>query len=66
MVKELRGRCLFVVSNLPSDAELRLTASPGTAWRCEGGESPTLVPAPRVLKLRDYETATRDFRATCP
>jgi hypothetical protein len=65
MVKEIRGRCLFVVSHLPSDAELRLTVSPGTAWHCEDGAPPTLAPEPRVLKLRDYETATRDFRATC-
>lgn len=65
MVKELRGRCLFVVSNLPSNAELRLTVSPGTSWRCEDGEPPSLKPGPRVLKLRDYETATRDFRSTC-
>jgi hypothetical protein len=65
MVKEIRGRCLFVVSSLPSDAQLRLTVSPATAWRCEDGEPPTLTPEPRVLKLRDYETATRDFRATC-
>jgi len=65
MVKALRGRCLFVVSNLPSNAQLRLTVSPGTAWRCENGDLPTLAPAQRVLQLRDYETATRDFRATC-
>ncbi|HEX8704988.1 MAG TPA: hypothetical protein VF815_39510 [Myxococcaceae bacterium] len=65
MVKELRGRCLFVVSNLPSNAELRLTLSPGTSWRCEDGEPPSLKPVSRVLELRDYETATRDFRATC-
>jgi hypothetical protein len=66
MVKEIRGRCLFVVSNLPSEAALRLTVSPGTSWQCEDGEAPALVPAPRVVTLRDYETATRDFRATCP
>jgi hypothetical protein len=65
MVKELRGRCLFVVSRLPSDAELRLTVSPGREWRCEDGAPPSLTPAPRVVKLRDYETVTRDFRATC-
>jgi hypothetical protein len=65
MVKELRGRCLFVVSHLPSDAPLRLTVSPGTTWRCEDGEPPALEPGHRVLTLRDYETVTRDFRATC-
>jgi hypothetical protein len=65
MVKQSKERCLYVVSSLPSDAELRLEVSPGTAWRCEDGQSPTLTPKPRALKLRDYETATRDFGATC-
>lgn len=65
MVKELRGRCMFVISQLPSHAELALTVSPATAWQCEDGEPPRLTPAPPVLKLRDYETVTRDFRATC-
>jgi hypothetical protein len=65
MVKELRGRCLFVISQLPSHAKLVLTVSPGTAWRCEDGAPPQLTPAPPVLTLRDYETVTRDFRATC-
>lgn len=65
MVKQSRGRCLYVVSNLPSNAELQLTVSPGTSWRCEDEEAPSLTPAARTLKLRDYETATRDFRAVC-
>jgi len=65
MVKELRGRCLFVISQLPSHAKLVLTVSPGTAWRCEDAAPPQLTPAPPVLTLRDYETVTRDFRATC-
>ncbi|HLL05634.1 MAG TPA: hypothetical protein VK539_34005 [Myxococcaceae bacterium] len=65
MVKELRGRCLFVISQLPSHAELVLTVSPGITWRCEDGAPPKLTPAPPVLKLRDYETVTRDFRAAC-
>jgi hypothetical protein len=66
MVKEIRGRCLFVVSNLPRNAELRLTVSTGSGWRCANGDSPMLAPAQWVLQLRDYETATRDFRASCP
>jgi hypothetical protein len=65
MVKQSRERCLYVVSNLPSQAELRLEVSPAAGWRCEDGEAPTLRPAPGALRLRDYETATRDFRATC-
>lgn len=65
MVKQSRGRCLYVVSNLPSDAELRLEVSPGAGWRCEDGRVPTFTPKPGTFKLRDYETATRDFRATC-
>ncbi|MDY7230260.1 hypothetical protein [Hyalangium rubrum] len=65
MVKQSRGRCLYVVSNLPSNAELHLEVSPGTTWRCGDGEAPQLTPAPRAVKLRDYETATRDFRAVC-
>lgn len=65
MVKQSRERCLYVVSNLPSDAELRLEVSPGSVWRCEGGQMPTLTPRPGAFRLRDYETATRDFRATC-
>jgi hypothetical protein len=65
MVKPSRERCLYVVSNLPSDAELQLEVSPASGWRCEDGQAPTLKPRPGVLKLRDYETATRDFRATC-
>jgi hypothetical protein len=65
MVKQSRGRCLYVVSSLPSDAELVLTVSPGATWRCENGEAPTLTPETVTVRLRDYETATRDFRATC-
>lgn len=65
VVKELRGRCLFVISQLPSHAELLLTVSPATPWQCADGQPPRLTPEPRVLKLRDYETATHDFRATC-
>jgi hypothetical protein len=65
MVKQSRQRCLYVVSSLPSDAELRLEVSPGSAWRCEDGQAPTLTPRPGSFKLRDYETATRDFRVTC-
>jgi hypothetical protein len=65
LVKQNRERCLYVVSNLPGDAELRLEVSPGTSWQCPEGEAPTLTPRPGVVKLRDYETATRDFRATC-
>lgn len=65
MVKQSRGRCLYVVSNLPSNTELRLELSPGTLWRCEDGQAPTLAPKPGSFSLRDYETATRDFRATC-
>ena len=65
MVKPSRERCLYVVSSLPSDAELRLEIDPGTDWRCENGQPPTLSPRPGTLKLHDYETATRDYRATC-
>jgi hypothetical protein len=65
MVKQSRGRCLYVVSNLPSDAELQLEVSPPPGWRCEDGQAPGLKPKPGVLRLHDYETATRDFRATC-
>jgi hypothetical protein len=65
MVKPSRGRCLYVVSSLPSDAELRLEVTPGSDWRCESGQPPVLTPKPGVLKLHDYETATRDFRAIC-
>jgi hypothetical protein len=65
MVKQSRGRCLYVVSHLPSDAELQLELSLGPTWRCEDGQTPTLTPKPGSFKLRDYETATRDFRATC-
>jgi hypothetical protein len=65
MVKPSRERCLYVVSSLPSDASLRVEISPGTDWRCESGHAPSLTPKPGPLKLRDYETATRDFHATC-
>ena len=65
MVKPSRGRCLYVVSSLPSEAELRLEITPSTDWRCANGQPPTLTPRPGTLKLRDYETATRDFHATC-
>jgi hypothetical protein len=64
-VKPSRERCLYVVSSLPSDAELRVDITPGTDWRCGNGQVPTLSPKSGTLKLRDYETATRDFRATC-
>ncbi|WP_224247639.1 hypothetical protein [Hyalangium gracile] len=65
MVKPSRERCLYVVSNLPSDTDLRLEISPGTDWKCESGQAPTLSPRPGTVRLREYETATRDFRATC-
>lgn len=65
MVKPSRERCLYVVSNLPSEAELRLEVNPGTDWRCENGQPPEISPRPGALKLHDYETATRDYRATC-
>ncbi|MBN1209154.1 MAG: hypothetical protein JXB05_30130 [Myxococcaceae bacterium] len=65
LVKQSRERCLYVVSSLPSEAELRLEVSLGEGWRCEDGEAPSLTPTPGSLRLRDYETATRDFRATC-
>ncbi len=65
LVKQSRERCLYVLSSLPSDAELRLEVGPPTDWRCASGKVPTLQPRPGSLKLRDYETATRDFRATC-
>jgi hypothetical protein len=65
MVKPSRERCLYVVSNLPSEAELRLEVTPGTDWRCEGGQPPSLTPRPGTVKLHDYETATRDYRSTC-
>lgn len=65
LVKQSRERCLYVVSNLPSEAELQLEVSLSSGWRCEDGQAPVLKPKPGVLKLHDYETATRDFRATC-
>ncbi len=65
LVKPSRGRCLYVLSNLPSEAELQVSVRPSAAWRCEGGSPPRLRPAPHEVKLRDYETATRDFRVTC-
>lgn len=65
LVKQSRERCLYVLSSLPSEAELQLQVLLGTDWRCQDGEAPTLTPKPGLVKLRDYETATRDFRATC-
>jgi hypothetical protein len=65
MVKPSRGRCLYVISNLPSEAELRLELTPGSDWTCPNGRAPTLKPEPGTVRLRDYETATRDFHATC-
>jgi hypothetical protein len=65
MVRQSRERCLDVVSSLPSNAELRLEVIPGMSWRCQGEAAPTLAPRPGTVRLRDYETATRDFRATC-
>lgn len=64
-VRPSRDRCLYVVSSLPSDAELHLELTPAADWRCGNGQAPTLSPKSATLKLRDYETATRDFRATC-
>lgn len=65
MVKQSRERCLYVVTNLPSEAELQLEVGLSSSWRCEDGQAPTLKPTPGGVKLHDYETATRDFRATC-
>ncbi len=65
MVKPSRERCLYVVSNLPSEAPLRLEVTPGASWRCGEGQPPTLSPKTVPLKLHDYETATRDFHAMC-
>lgn len=65
MVKQSRERCFYVVTNLPSEAELQLEVTLSPSWRCEDGQAPVLKPEPGAVKLHDYETATRDFRATC-
>ncbi|MDC0712379.1 hypothetical protein POL68_28205 [Stigmatella sp. ncwal1] len=65
LVKPSRGRCLYVLSNLPSQADLVLTVTASPDWRCETGHAPALTPPQVESRLRDYETATRDFRVTC-
>ena len=65
LVKPSRGRCLYVTSSLPSQADLVLTVTASPDWRCDAGAAPVLTPNPVELRLRDYETATRDFRLTC-
>jgi len=64
-LKQSRGRCLYVASSIPSNAELQVAVTPGTAWKCDNGATPTLTPATASLKLRDYQTATRDFTVAC-
>ncbi|ADO68362.1 hypothetical protein [Stigmatella aurantiaca] len=65
LVKPSRGRCLYVLSNLPSQANLVLKVTASPDWRCETGPAPELTPPQVEQRLRDYETATRDFRVTC-
>jgi hypothetical protein len=65
LVKPGRGRCLYVVSNLPSQADLVLTVTASPDWRCTPGTAPLLSPERVEIRPRDYETATRDFRLTC-
>ena len=66
MVKVSRGRCSYQVSNLPSGGEqLELSVTPSPAWQCDNGATPTLTPAAQALQLQDYQTATRDFQASC-
>ena len=64
-LKQSRGRCLYVASSIPSNADLQVTVTPSTAWKCDNGATPALTPASVSLKLRDYQTATRDFAVAC-
>lgn len=64
-LKESRGRCMYVASAIPSGSELQVTVTPGTAWKCDNGATPTLTPAQSAVKLADYQTATRDFAVAC-
>lgn len=64
-VKLSRGRCSYTVSNLPSNSELQIGVTPGADLKCASGAAPTATPEPAALKLRDYETATRDFQLAC-
>jgi hypothetical protein len=64
-LKQSRGRCMYVASSIPSNADVQVTVTPGSAWKCDNGAAPALTPANASLKLRDYETATRDFAVAC-
>lgn len=64
-LKQSRGRCMYVVSGLPSRTDVQVTVTPGTAWTCDNGAAPAFTPANASLSLNDYETATRDFTVAC-
>ena len=64
-LRQSRGRCMYQVANLPTHAELQMTVTPGAAWKCDNGATPTLTPATASLKLHDYQAATRDFTVAC-
>ncbi|WP_375768809.1 hypothetical protein NR798_45225 [Archangium gephyra] len=65
-VRVSRGRCSYQVSNLPSGGEqLQLSVTPPPAWQCGNGATLTLTPEAQPLQLKDYQTATRDFQASC-
>ncbi|XXF77866.1 hypothetical protein P2318_33170 [Myxococcaceae bacterium GXIMD 01537] len=64
-VKQSRGRCMYVASNVPSNKDLQVTVTPGTAWKCENGAAPAFSPASVAVKVPDYATATRDFTVGC-
>ncbi len=61
-IRESRGRCSYEVSRLPSQQEISVTVK---LPACPSGASAHLAPPPQPLLLKDHETKTQDFRASC-
>jgi hypothetical protein len=60
-----RGRCSFVISQLPAAEELSIQVTPGAAWRCASGLNVALDPPTQAVKLREWESRSEEFRTTC-
>ncbi len=61
-IRTSRGRCAYEVSRLPSGEDIAVTVK---LPACPSGGTASLAPPLQPVKLRDHETRTQDFRASC-
>lgn len=61
-IRESRGRCSFQINNLPAERQISIRLK---LPACPSGADASLAQAPRPLVLKDHETRTQDYRATC-